>query len=168
MVILGLDPGTAATGYGLVQVEGSRMRAIDHGCVQTAAHTPPEERLAAIARVVDGLLVEHEPAVVAVEDVYVGGNPRTALAVGQARGALLVLSGLRGIPVAEYSVGAIKTAVCGYGRADKRQVQRMVASILGLAEIPKPDHAADALAAAICHAGHHALDRSRSRAEVRR
>lgn len=168
MVILGLDPGTAATGFGLVRVEGSRMRAVDFGCVQTDAHTPAEERLAAIARVVDGLLAEHEPAVVAIEDVYVGGNPRTALAVGQARGALLVLSGLRGIPVAEYSVSAIKTAVCGYGRADKRQVQRMVASILGLAAMPTPDHAADALAAAICHAGRHGLDRSRAKAEARR
>ena len=168
MVILGLDPGTAATGYGLVQVEGSRMRALDYGCTRTDPHTPAEERLAAIARVIDGLLAAHEPSMVAIEEVYVGGNPRTALAVGQARGALLVLCGLRALPVAEYSVTAIKTAVCGYGRAEKAQVQRMVASILRLDGIPKPDHAADALAAAICHIGRHSLDRSVARAGTRR
>jgi crossover junction endodeoxyribonuclease RuvC len=164
MVILGLDPGTAATGYGLVSVEGSRLRAVDHGCVRTDAHTPPEERLAAISGAVDALLAEHEPAAVAVEEVYVGGNPRTALAVGQARGAILAACGLRHIAVSEYSVSTIKSAVCGYGRAEKAQVQRMVTAVLGLAEPPGSEHAADALAAAICHASQRPLEASLRRA----
>ena len=166
MVILGLDPGTAATGYGIVRVEGNRLRSVDYGCVLTDAHTPPEERLATIGRAIDALLAEHEPAAAAVEEVYVGGNPRTALAVGQARGAVLTICGLRYVTVAEYSVSAIKTAVCGYGRADKSQVQRMVAAGLGLPAPPKSDHAADALAAAICHASQIPLAASMRRAGV--
>ncbi len=167
MVILGLDPGTASTGYGIVTVAGSRLRSVDFGCIHTDAHTPPEERLAAIARAVDALLAEYEPTVVAVEEVYVGGNPRTALAVGQARGAVLTMAGLRYIPVAEYSVSQIKTAVCGYGRADKKQVQTMVGAVLGLPKPPTPDHAADALAAAICHASTSPLQASLKRAGLK-
>jgi len=167
MVILGLDPGTASTGFGIVTAEGSRLRSVAFGCIHTDAHTPPEERLGAIARAVDALLVEHEPTAVAIEEVYVGGNPRTALAVGQARGAVMAMAGLRHLMVAEYSVSQIKTAVCGYGRADKKQVQTMVGAVLGLPKPPTPEHAADALAAAICHASQAPLQASLRRAGVR-
>lgn len=167
MVILGLDPGTASTGYGIVTAMGSRLQSVDFGCIRTDAHTPAEERLAAIARAVDDLLAAHAPDAVAIEEVYVGGNPRTALAVGQARGAVMAMAGLRHVTVAEYTVGQIKTAVCGYGRADKRQVQTMVGAVLGLPSPPTPDHAADALAAAICHASAGPLQRSLRAAGVR-
>lgn len=167
-MILGVDPGTAATGFGVVDAEGSRLRPVAFGCIRTDADTPLEERLGAIARAVDGLIDEHAPAALAVEGVYVGGNPRNALNVGQARGAVLAAAGLRGIPVAEYAVSEIKTAVCGYGRAEKGQVQRMVGAVLGMAEPPTPDHAADALAAAICHASQSPLAASLKRAGVRR
>lgn len=168
MVILGVDPGTAATGYGVVDADGSRLRSVAFGCVRTEAGTPLEERLAAIARAVDALIDEHAPAAVAVEGVYVGANARNALNVGQARGAVLTAAGLRGVPVAEYAVAEIKAAVCGFGRAEKGQVQRMVGAVLGLPEPPTPDHAADALAAAICHASRSPLAASIARAGVPR
>ena len=167
MVILGVDPGTAATGFGVVDAEGSRLRSVAFACIRTDADTPLEERLAAIARGVDALIVEHAPAALAVEGVYVGGNARNALNVGQARGAVLTAAGLRHVAVAEYAVSEIKTAVCGFGRAEKGQVQRMVGAVLGLAEPPTPDHAADALAAAICHASQSPLAASLRRAGVR-
>ena len=109
-MILGVDPGTAATGYGVVDADGSRLRSVAFGCVRTEADTPLEERLAAIARAVDALIDEHAPAAVAVEGVYVGANARNALNVGQARGAVLTAAGLRGVPVAEYAVAEIKAA----------------------------------------------------------
>ena len=150
-MILGVDPGTASTGYGVVTAEGSRLRSVDFGCVHTDAHTPLEERLAAIARAIDALIEEHAPQALAVEGVYVGGNPRNALNIG----------------VAEYSVSEIKTAVCGFGRAEKSQVQKMVGAVLGLPKPPTPDHAADALAAAICHASQSPLAASLRKAGVR-
>lgn len=164
MVILGLDPGTAATGYGVVRAEGSRLTALEFGCVRTDSGTPIEQRLAIIARGIDEVLERCAPDGAAIEEVYLGDNPRNAIAIGQARGALLAACGLRGVAVGEYSVAAIKTAVCGYGRADKTQVQRMVAALLGLDAPPTPDHAADALAAAICHLARTPLDRSLARA----
>ena len=167
MVILGVDPGTAATGYGVVDAEGSRLRSVAFGCIRTDADTPLEERLAVIARGIDALIEEHAPVALAVEGVYVGGNARNALNVGQARGAVLTAAGLRHVAVAEYAVSEIKTAVCGFGRAEKGQVQRMVGAVLGLAEPPTPDHAADALAAAICHASQSPLAASLRRAGVR-
>jgi crossover junction endodeoxyribonuclease RuvC len=167
MVILGVDPGTASTGFGVVTAVGSRLRSVAFGCIHTDAHTPLEERLAAIARAIDALIEEHAPAALAVEGVYVGGNPRSALQIGQARGAVLATAGLRHITVAEYSVAEIKTAVCGFGRAEKSQVQRMVGAVLGLPQPPTPDHAADALAAAICHASQSPLAASLRKAGVR-
>ena len=164
MVILGVDPGTAATGFGVVDAEGSRLRSVAYGCIRTDADTPLEERLAVIARGVDALISEHAPAALAVEGVFVGGSARNALTVGQARGAVLAAAGLRHVPVAEYAVTEIKAAVCGFGRAEKGQVQRMVGAVLGLPEPPSPDHAADALAAAICHAARSPLADSLRRA----
>ena len=152
MIVLGLDPGTAATGFGVVLVEGGRLRAVAHGVVRTAAGDDSAARLAAIHERVRALVEAHEPAAAAVEELFVRVNPRTILSVGEARGAALAALGGLGVPVHAYSAPTIKSAVCGYGRADKAQVQHMVRAILALDELPRPDHAADALAAAICHA----------------
>ena len=152
MRVLGIDPGTAACGYGIVQESGGRIRAIDHGWWQTPAGERPELRLKTIFERVQELIAAHEPDAVALEESFVGADARTALSVGQARGVVLVAAASYGIECAEYPPSTVKQAVCGYGRAEKAQVQRMVAAILGLKAIPTPHHAADALAVAICHA----------------
>ena len=152
MKVLGIDPGTAACGYGIVDEHGGRLRAVEHGWWRTPASDSPAQRLSAIFERVDELLTLHRPAAVALEEVFVGADARTALAVGQARGAVLVACGRGDVACAEYAPARIKQSVCGYGRADKEQVQRMVKPILGLEHEPRPSHAADALAVAICHA----------------
>ena len=152
MRVLGIDPGTASTGYGVVDVEGSRMRAVDHGIISTPASLPLERRLAAILERLQALLVSHEPDAVALEDLFVGANPRTVLSVGHARGAVLAACGLAGVSTHGYPPAEVKTAVCGYGRADKAQVQRMVSAMLSLDGATLSDHATDALGVAICHA----------------
>jgi crossover junction endodeoxyribonuclease RuvC len=152
MVTIGIDPGTAHTGYGVVARRGGRLLAIDGGVIETAAGGDPGARLAAIHARVVALLEEHAPAAVAVEELYFGANARSAFAVGQARGVVLLAAGQRGVPTASYTPQQVKGAVCGNGRAAKEQVQRMVATLLSLPDLPRPDHAADALAVAICHA----------------
>jgi crossover junction endodeoxyribonuclease RuvC len=152
MIVLGLDPGTAATGFGVVQVASGRLRALAHGVVRTPAGEQPALRLAAIHERVRELAAAHVPDAAAVEDLFVRENPRTILSVGEARGAALAALGSLGVPVHTYTAPTIKSAVCGYGKAEKAQVQQMVRAILALAELPRPNHAADALAAAICHA----------------
>ena len=154
MVILGLDPGTAATGYGVVEARAGALHALDHGVVRTRAGGDPAARLAEIHGRVRDLIEVHRPDAAAVEELYVGPNPRSILLVGQARGAALVACGAAGVAVSEYTVSVIKTAVCGYGRAEKAQVGRMVRAILSLSAEPSSEHAADALAAAICHSQH--------------
>jgi crossover junction endodeoxyribonuclease RuvC len=149
--VIGIDPGTAACGYGIVQEREGRLRAIDHGWWTTRADERPELRLKTIFEGVDDLIVRHEPDAVALEESFVGVDARTALSVGQARGAVLVACARAGVACAEYSPARVKQTVCGYGRAEKRQVQRMVKAILGLESEPTPTHAADALAVAICH-----------------
>jgi crossover junction endodeoxyribonuclease RuvC len=151
MIVLGIDPGLARTGFGVVAADGSRVRLLAQGAVTTAAGLDTGTRLASIAAAVGELVERHRPDAVAVESLYVGANPRAILAVGQARGAALAACGRSGVPSAEYSPAQVKTAVCGYGRAEKGQVGRMVAAILGLAAAPASEHAADALAVAICH-----------------
>lgn len=151
MIVLGIDPGTADTGYGLVQSAGARLLALALGVIQTRPGVPLERRLADIhARVVE-LLEEHSPDALAIEELYFGANARTAFAVGQARGVVLLAAGQRGIPTCSYTPQQVKGAVCGHGRADKEQVGRMVTRLLSLAEPPEADHAADALAVAVCH-----------------
>jgi crossover junction endodeoxyribonuclease RuvC len=150
--VLGIDPGTAACGYGIVHASGGRLQAVDYGWWPTPAGQRPELRLKRIHDEVAGLIARHEPAAVVLEESYVGADARTALFVGQARGAALVACAAAGVACAEYPPATVKSAVCGYGRAEKSQVQRMVRTILGLPEPPKPHHAADALAVAICHA----------------
>ena len=152
VIVLGIDPGTAHTGYGVVIARGQRLAALDGGVIATGPDQPLERRLARIhARVCD-LIREYRPAALAVEDLFFGQNVRTAFAVGQARGAGLLSAGLAGVPCYTYTPQAVKQAVCGSGRAEKGQVQRMVGALLALAEPPAEDHAADALAVAICHA----------------
>ena len=152
MKVLGIDPGTAACGYGIVHQSEGRLRAIAHGAWGTSARDRPEVRLRTIFERVAGLVEEHRPDAVVLEESYVGADARIALSVGQARGAVLVACALARVECAEYAPARVKQAVCGYGRAEKDQVQRMVKAILGLPELPRPNHAADALAVAICHA----------------
>lgn len=151
MKVVGIDPGTAACGYGIVHESGGRLRAIAHGCWSTPAGQAPAVRLKTIYDGVAALVAEHAPDAVALEESFVGADARIALSVGQARGAVLVAAANAGVPCAEYPPAVVKQAVCGYGRAEKDQVQRMVKTILGLEELPRPNHAADALAVAICH-----------------
>lgn len=150
MLVLGIDPGTASTGYGLVRSSGSRLHQVAEGVIQTRAGVATEKRLAEIHARVGALLDEHRPAAIAIEELYFGANVRTAFAVGQARGVVLLAAGQRGIPSRSYTPQQVKAAVCGNGRAAKDQVGRMVARLLGLEAAPSPDHAADALAVAIC------------------
>ena len=195
VIVLGIDPGTANTGFGVVLSSGQRLAALDGGVINTDGREPLERRLTRIhARVCD-LIREHTPQAVAIEDLFFGTNARSAFSVGQARGVVMLSAGMRGVPCYSYtpqavaiedlffgnnarsafSVGqargavmltagmygvpcysytpqAVKQAVCGTGRAEKGQVQRMVQALLSLTEVPEPDHAADALAVAICHA----------------
>jgi crossover junction endodeoxyribonuclease RuvC len=149
--VLGIDPGTAACGFGLVQESGGRLKAMCHGWWRTSPQSRPEDRLLTIFVGVQELIAEHAPDAVALEESFVGADARIALSVGQARGAVLVAAASVGVACTEYAPATVKQAVCGYGRADKQQVGRMVKTILGLDEIPEPSHAADALAVAICH-----------------
>jgi crossover junction endodeoxyribonuclease RuvC len=154
MVVMGIDPGVASTGFGIVRVAGGSMSAIDAGVIQASPHEAPELRLTRIHAALAELISWHEPAAVALEDVYFGKNVRSAIAVGQARGVAMLAAGGRGIPCFDYTPQAVKMAVCGSGAAAKRQVQRMVGALLSLPTPPQSDHAADALAVAICHASH--------------
>ncbi len=152
MKVIGIDPGTAACGFGIVHESDGRLRAIDHGSWKTPARERPDLRLKTIFDEVVALVEAHRPDAVALEESFVGVDARTALSVGQARGAVMVAAASAGVECAEYPPASVKHAVCGYGRADKRQVQRMVKTILRLPAEPTPTHAADALAVAICHA----------------
>jgi crossover junction endodeoxyribonuclease RuvC len=151
VIVLGIDPGLASTGYGVVARRDGRLIALDGGVISTAQSAAHERRLAQIHEAVGALLGEHEPEAVALEELYFGQNARTAFAVGHARGAVMLAAGLRGIPCSGYTPQQVKGAVCGSGRADKDQVARMVRVLLSLVEDPAPDHAADAFAVAICH-----------------
>ena len=150
MIILGIDPGTEALGYGVIERTGGRLRAIDHGCLVTSPDLPMPERLLAIHGLLDDLLALHQPAIVAVERLFFSRNAQTAIAVGQARGVVLLAAAQHGRPVREATPNEVKSAIAGYGAADKEQVQRMVQLVLGMAELPRPNDAADALAIAVC------------------
>ena len=151
MIVLGIDPGTANTGYGVVCDGRGRLAALDGGVIATSPGTPAERRLTAIHERIAALIAEHRPDAVALEDLYFGANARSAFAVGHARGVALLAAGQRALPCRGYTPQQVKGAVCGSGRAPKEQVQRMVAALLALPEPPRADHAADALAVAICH-----------------
>jgi crossover junction endodeoxyribonuclease RuvC len=152
IVVMGIDPGVANTGFGVVRVAGGSMSAIDGGVINAPPGEPIEERLARIHQQLTELITWHEPQAVALEDLYFGKNVRSAMAVGQARGVAMLAAAERGIRCFDYTPQAVKMSVCGAGSAGKKQVQRMVGALLGLPEPPRSDHAADALAVAICHA----------------
>ena len=148
MKVLGIDPGTAALGYGIVERTGGRLREVDHGCLTTSPDLSLPERLLAIHTLVDELLALHEPDLMGVERLFFSRNVQTALGVGQARGVVLLAAAQHGTPVREATPSEVKSAIAGYGAADKAQVQRMVQLVLGMSELPRPDDAADALAIA--------------------
>ena len=148
MKVLGIDPGTAAMGYGIVERTGGRLREVDHGCLVTSPDLSMPERLLAIHALVDELLELHQPDLMGVERLFFSRNVQTALGVGQARGVILLAAAEHGTPVREATPNEVKSAIAGYGAADKEQVQRMVQLVLGMSERPRPDDAADALAIA--------------------
>lgn len=149
MIVLGVDPGTASLGYGIVERTGSRLREVDHGVVVTSPDVALGERLVEIHGALTDLIELHRPDVVAVERLFFSRNAQTAFGVGQARGVVLLAAAQSGVRVREATPNEVKVAVTGYGGSDKEQVGRMVAIVLGLAERPMPDDAADALAVAV-------------------
>lgn len=151
MIVLGIDPGTAIMGYGVVSYQNSKHKPLAYGVLRTDKDEKTEDRLKKLFHGINGLLDEYRPDVMAVEELFFNRNVTTAITVGQARGVALLAASLRGIPVGEYTPLQVKQAVVGYGRAEKQQVQYMIQRILGLQEVPKPDDAADALAIAICY-----------------
>lgn len=151
MKILGIDPGTAILGYGLVIENNSGLKTGNFGCLRTEKGQPPAERLLQLFGGLKDLLEKLKPDGVAVEKLFFSNNVKTAMAVSESRGAILLCAAQAGVKVAEYSPLEVKMAVTGYGRAEKQQVQQMVKTLLRLKEIPRPDDAADALALAICH-----------------
>ena len=158
MLVIGIDPGTATTGYGLVQeVDDGSLKVVDYGAIITPPDLPMQQRLLQLHRGLKDILLLHHPQSGAVEKLFFQRNVRTAISVGQGRGVALLALAEAQLPVAEYTPLEVKQAVAGYGRADKNQVQEMVRALLGLQDVPRPDDAADALAVAICHLHSHRL-----------
>lgn len=151
-IILGLDPGTATTGYGIIKEESGKIELVDYGCIETKAGKELSVRLCEIYDELCEIIKKYKPDEIAIEELFFAANTKTAIAVGHARGVLMLGSKKTGKPVAEYTPLQVKQALSGYGRADKNQIQQMVKTFLNLKEIPKSDDAADALAIAICHA----------------
>jgi crossover junction endodeoxyribonuclease RuvC len=159
-VILGIDPGTATTGYGIIRsnaavagdADGAAFTAVTFGAIETPASDPMPARLLVIHRALRRVIAEYRPSQVAVEQLFFGRNTTTALTVGQARGVALLAVAEAGLPVVEYTPLEVKHAIAGFGRAEKHQMQRMIQALLGLPTLPRPDDAADALAIALCHA----------------
>ena len=151
MLTLGIDPGTATTGFGLVSQKADKLCHVDSGSITTSSKELPQIRLGKIYKEIQKLIEQYKPDVVAIERLFFGENTKTAMAVGQARGMALLAAAEKKIPIAEYTPLEVKLAVTGYGKAEKKQIQQMVKVLLKLEVIPKPDDAADALAVAICH-----------------
>jgi crossover junction endodeoxyribonuclease RuvC len=157
MLILGIDPGTAICGYGFVYSEGSRIKAITYGAVETSPALDAASRLAAIFHDLDALIKKHRPDIMGVEKLFFNKNVTTAMSVGQARGVILLAAALNGVPVLECTPLQVKQAVVGYGKATKEQVIFMTQKLLCLPAKPHPDDVADALAVAICTAHSHTM-----------
>jgi crossover junction endodeoxyribonuclease RuvC len=152
MIILGIDPGTATTGYGVIELLNGNLKLVDFGCILTKSNEKLEYRLEKIHQELNDLIKRFSPNEVVVEELFFTNNAKTAIAVGQARGVIILTARMNNCPVFEYTPLQVKNAVCGYGGAEKSQVQKMVKLLLRLDIIPKPDDAADAVAIAICHA----------------
>lgn len=150
--ILGIDPGIAIVGFGLIDQKGSRLTPVQYGSIRTEAHTEPAVRLLQIYEAMKQLISQYKPDAIAIEKLFFNRNVTTALTVGQARGVLILAAVQEGLPTGEYTPLQVKQAIVGYGKAEKHQVQEMVRMFLNLREVPKPDDVADALAVAICHA----------------
>lgn len=159
MLAIGIDPGTAICGYGVVAREGSRLRALDYGAIQTAPTLKAAERLQIIHTELDRLFHFYKPQIAGVEQLFFNQNVRTAMAVGQARGVILLTIANHGIPLAEFTPLQVKQSVVGYGKATKEQIMYMTQRLLSLTEKPHPDDAADALAVAICTIHSHGAER---------
>lgn len=158
MRILGIDPGTATTGYGVVDVIDGRLTAVAYGVITTSAREEMPTRLQSIYEQINDLITEFEPDTAGIEEVFFGRNITTAITVGQSRGVLLLALANAGLSIGEYSPPKIKDAVTGYGKADKAQMQLMVRNLLNLEETPRPDDAADGLAVAITHYHYHRFE----------
>ena len=159
MITLGIDPGTATTGYGVVrETAQGALEVVDYGVIETPAKMPMEKRLQSLFHQLSNLIILHHPEYGAVEKLYFHKNVTTAMSVGQARGVIMLALAEAGVEIAEFTPLEIKQAVTGYGNADKRQIQQMIQALLGLEEIPKPDDAADALAVAVCFMHRYKMD----------
>lgn len=152
MIVLGIDPGYAIVGVGVIEYNGNKFRTIDYYAITTEAHTPFEERLKIIYEGINEAIEKYKPDFMSIEELFFNDNAKTAIAVGQARGVIVLSAVNHGVEIFEYTPLQVKQAVVGYGRADKTQVQQMTKAILGLNSVPKPDDVADALAIAVCHA----------------
>ncbi|MBR5515972.1 MAG: crossover junction endodeoxyribonuclease RuvC [Clostridia bacterium] len=152
MIILGIDPGIAIVGYGVIDYSNNRFHVLDYGAVTTPAHTPVEARLEMIYSDMNELIKTYNPARMSIEELFFNSNQKTAITVAQARGVILLAARKNGVQIQEYTPLQVKQAIVGYGRAQKQQVQSMITTILGLKKVPKPDDTADALALAVCDA----------------
>lgn len=152
MRIMGIDPGIALAGFGIIDKHGNRLAPVQYGSVETEAGTPHDIRLRQVYDAICGLIDRYKPDALAVEKLYFNRNVTTAFAVSEARGVIILAAAQRGIPVSEYTPMQVKQGIVGYGKAEKRQVQEMTRMFLNLPAIPKPDDTADALAVAVCHA----------------
>ena len=152
MLVLGIDPGTAITGFGLIETDGWRSVAVKYGCIRTEAKSPMPERLGIIYQSLAEIFRSYRPDMFAIEKLFFAGNANSAMQVGEARGVAILAAYHAGLEVHEYTPLQVKQAVAGYGKADKNQVQQMIKALLHLQEIPRPNDAADALAVALCHA----------------
>jgi len=155
MVILGIDPGSHVTGYGLIRANGSKIEALDYGCIKAESTDLPSRRYSQIYNGLNKIFDNFRPDVAAVESLFFSRNVKSAIKLGESRGVVLLSMGKRGIPIHEYAPRRVKQAVVGYGAAQKRQVQIMVVKLLGLKEVPQPEDVTDALAIAICHLHSH-------------
>ncbi len=160
MIILGIDPGIAIVGYGVIEYKGNNFRVIDYGAITTPAHTDLTTRLEMVYKGVDTIIKSYDIDEVGIEELFFNKNVKTAITVAQARGVTLLACAHNNVPIYEYTPPQIKQGVCGYGRADKVRVQKSVTSFLKLKKVPKPDDVADALAIAICHAHANKLDKT--------
>lgn len=167
MIVMGVDPGSRVTGWGVISLDGNHVQCIDFGAVRTTqgnGTAPPiAERLRTIYEAIDTILTKYRPEVVAVEGVFYAANIKSALTLGHVRGVILFAAAFRDIPIVEFSPLEVKKSVVGYGRADKQQVQMMVQRLLNLSQVPEPHDASDALALALCHAFNGPQERRRQR-----
>ena len=157
MRTLGIDPGTATTGFAVVDEINKKIKLIEYGCIKTSPSTPAHLRLLKISEELNSIVKKYCPDVMAVEQLFFANNEKTAIKVGEARGVILLSAASNKIALSEYTPLQVKLALTGYGKADKKQIQYMVKNLLGLKEVPKPDDAADAIAIAICHINSYSL-----------